>query len=263
MEKNDQQQIEVLARRIVSEGYDFIALQEVNQRLDTPLAKVDHYFQTTDNQQQIHSDNFLFCLIQRLSELNCFYYWSWAFNHIGYDIYHEGIGLLSKTPMEVSDHLLSESSDPKDYHTRRAIIGKTTVAHQQLTVVSSHFSWWQTSETSFAFEWRTLERLLLETTGKLIVMGDFNSEAEKKGEGYELVAESPLRLKDSFLVAKSKTGEATVEEAIDGWDGNSAKLRIDFIWVSELFNVEKYVVVFDGKTDDTISDHYGIEAAVD
>ena len=76
MEDNDRQQIEVLARRIAKEDYDLIGLQEVNQLLASPLAKVDKYFQPTEDQQTIHQDNFLFCLTERLKELGCCYYWN-------------------------------------------------------------------------------------------------------------------------------------------------------------------------------------------
>ena len=262
MEDNDQQQIEVLARRIAKEDYDLIGLQEVNQLLASPLAEVDGYFQPTEDQQTIHQDNFLFCLTERLKELGCCYYWSWTYNHIGYDIYHEGIGLLSKTLMKVASQLVSESSEPSDYHTRRVVIGETMIADQKLIVVSSHFSWWQTNEEAFAYEWRALEKALSEKQGRMIIMGDFNNDAKKVDEGYSLVNRSSLELQDAFSSAKVKIGENTVEESIDGWDENAAKLRIDYIFASQSFQIESYQVVFDGENEYTISDHYGIEVTM-
>ena len=127
MEGNDQQQIEVLANRIAKENYDLIGLQEVNQLLVSPLANVDQYFQPTKEQEAIHQDNFIFLLTERLKELGCSYYWNWTYNHVGYDIYHEGIGLLSKTPLNVESLLISESHDPSDYHTRKVVIGETII----------------------------------------------------------------------------------------------------------------------------------------
>lgn len=47
------------------------------------------------------------------------YYWTWAYNHIGYDRYHEGVAILSKTPIEAREILVSDVDDPTDYHTRR------------------------------------------------------------------------------------------------------------------------------------------------
>lgn len=263
MEDNDHQQIEVLARRIAKENYDLIGLQEVNQLIASPLAEVDKSFQPTKEQQAIHQDNFLFCLTKRLRELGCYYYWSWTYNHIGYDIYHEGIGLMSKTPLKPKSCLLSVSSDPTDYHTRRAVIGETIIDARKVIVVSSHFSWWQDKKSAFAYEWRSLEQVLLSEQGKLIVMGDFNNDATKIDEGYDLIRNSGLELQDTFSFAKSKIGENTVEEAIDGWDGNTKGLRIDYVFCSQGFEIESYVVVFNGENEDIISDHYGVEVAMD
>lgn len=263
MEGKDAEQVTILANKIIRENYDLVSLQEVNQLIASPLAKVDKYFQPTTEQQAIHQDNFLFCLTERLKELGSYYYWSWSYNHVGYDVYHEGIGLLSKTPMEVESRLVSESFDPSDYHTRRIVIGETTIAARKLIVVSGHFSWWQTAEKAFANEWHVLEKALSDKKGSLIIMGDFNNDPRKNGEGYDLVNQSPLRLQDAFVHAKDKFGEFTVEESIDGWDENAAKLRIDYVFTSEDFEIASYRVAFDGKNEYTISDHYGIEVAMD
>ncbi|WP_376717068.1 endonuclease/exonuclease/phosphatase family protein [Enterococcus dongliensis] len=258
MEEQDQQQIDVLANQIAKEEYDLIGLQEVNQLLASPLAKVDTYFQPTSNQQAIHQDNFLFCLTERLKKLGCHYYWSWTYNHIGYDIYHEGIGLLSKTPIKTASYLISKSSDPTDYHTRRFMLGETFIEGQKIVAISSHFSWWHSVDEAFGYEWRMLEEVLSEKQGTLIVMGDFNNDAKKAAEGYDLVCKSSLALQDAFIAARNKTGEYTVEKSIDGWDENAERLRIDYIFTSKNFEIESYRVVFDGKKESVISDHYGV-----
>lgn len=263
MESDNQQQIEVLAKRIAKEEYDVIGLQEVNQLIASPLAEVDKYFQPTKNQQAIRQDNFLFCLTKRLRELGCYYYWSWTFNHIGYDIYHEGIGLLAKVPIKAKSQLISKSSDPTDYHTRRILIGELVINDQNLIVVSSHFSWWKTVEEAFAYEWHALEKAVVEKQGPLIILGDFNNDAKKSSEGYDLVIRSPLELQDAFAYAKTKIGEFTVEKPIDGWAGNAEKLRIDYVFATKNFKIKRYRVVFDGKNEYTISDHYGVEAVMD
>ncbi|MGG5369711.1 endonuclease/exonuclease/phosphatase family protein [Enterococcus sp. AZ196] len=263
MEEDGQKQIEVLAKKIIKEKYDFIGLQEVNQLITSSVAKLDNHFQPTIEQQAIHQDNFLFCLTERLKELGCHYYWSWGYNHIGYDIYHEGIGLLSKTPLKVGNHLISESSDPADYHTRSLVIGETKINGRKIRIISSHFSWWQDDEKAFAFEWQALEEILMEKQSSLILMGDFNNDAKINDEGYDLVKESSLKLQDAFVVAENTVNEYTVEEAIDGWAGNVAKLRIDYVFTSHDFKVESYKIVFDNENEPMISDHYGVEVVMD
>ncbi|MDT2662901.1 endonuclease/exonuclease/phosphatase family protein [Enterococcus hulanensis] len=263
MEADDQKQLETLANQIAKEEYDFIGLQEVNQLMTSPLAKLDKYFQPTSKQQTVHQDNFLFCLVEKLKSLGCYYYWSWSYNHVGYDIYHEGTGLLSRTPMKAENYLISERSDPTDYHTRRAVIGETIIDGQKIIVANGHFSWWQNDKTAFAFEWGALEKVLSEKQGSLIIMGDFNNDAKINGEGYDMVKGSSLKLQDAFVAAKSKFDEYTVEEAIDGWSENAEKLRIDYIFTSQDFNVVSYRIVFNDKNESIISDHYGVEVMMD
>lgn len=263
METDNHMQVDILAKRIAKEDYDFVGLQEVNQLMDSPLAELDEYFQPTVEQQAIRQDNFLFCLVKCLKDLGCNYYWSWSYNHIGYDIYHEGIGLLSKTPIESESHLISESSDPTDYHTRKVMISTTTINGQKTFVASAHFSWWQNEKKAFAYEWSIIEKILLEKQGSLIMMGDFNNEAKRIGEGYDLVKNSSLGLHDAFVLAKDRYGENTVEKEIDGWSGNDAKLRIDYILVSDNYEVKSYHIVFDGNNESIISDHFGIEVEMD
>lgn len=263
MEADDQRQIHVLAQRIAKEKYDLVGLQEVNQGIASPLVTVDSYFQPTEKQQAIRQNNFLFCLTEHLKELGCYYYWNWSYNHIGYDRFHEGIGLLSKTPLIVESHFVSKSSNPADYHTRKVVIGETTVNQEQIVITNVHLSWWRGFNDSFAPEWQTLEEKLKAKSGSLLVVGDFNNDAKKSNEGYDLVTKSSLDLQDAFVAAKKRTGECTVEEAIDGWARNRSGLRIDYVFASKKFEIASYKVVFDDVNDIKISDHFGIEVTMD
>ncbi|MFC4772298.1 endonuclease/exonuclease/phosphatase family protein [Enterococcus hermanniensis] len=261
MENKDEEQIEVLVGKIIKEEYEVVGLQEINQLINSSSIITDKYFQATNNQQTVHEDNFLYRLIQRLNELGHYYYWSWTFNHIGYEKYQEGVGLLSKVPFDkVESLLISKTSNPTDYHTRKVMIGELTIANRTVIVVSGHFSWWK--DQAFYFEWKKLEQRLIIETKDLIVLGDFNNDAKIKEEGYDLIKNSPLQLQDAFKEAKKITGEYTVEKSIDGWVGNLSKLRIDYIFTSKSFLVRNYKIVFNDKNETKISDHYGVEVEV-
>ncbi len=54
-----------------------------------------------------------------------------------------------------------------------------------------------------------------------------------------------------------------MEKKIDGWEQNTEKLRIDFIFVPEGVQVKKYQRIFDGIDSPIISDHYGVEIEID
>ncbi|HHL9982695.1 TPA: endonuclease/exonuclease/phosphatase family protein, partial [Streptococcus pyogenes] len=106
------------------------------------------------------------------------YYWSWAYNHIGYDIYQEGVAILSKQPIHVSDILVSAMADETDYRTRRSLIAKTTLDGKEVAVVNVHLSWF---DKGFLGEWEKLEKELLTLNCPLLLMGDFNNPTDQDG----------------------------------------------------------------------------------
>lgn len=62
-------------------------------------------------------------------------------------------------------------------------------------------------------------------------MGDFNSPAEVRNEGYDLINASGWY--DCYNLAKEKDNGFTVEKVIDGWKDKlkeKTNIRIDHIW---------------------------------
>ena len=259
LEKEPQKKLEQLAQAISEQNYSLIALQEVNQLIESPFADTDSYFCPTDeNQWGIKADNFALLLVTRLKELGHHYYWGWAYNHMGYDKYEEGVALLSKTPLTTQQVTVSKNNDPADYRTRTVLIGQTHLGGHSLTVISGHYSWWIDEQNGFSHEWATLLKNI-PTSEVLLLAGDFNNPAHLSGEGYDLIMASDLKLKDAFIEAPIKQGEYTVEKNIDGWQSNTQKLRIDFIFGKNItFNTCK--IKFDGLNSPIISDHFGIES---
>ena len=200
-------------------------------------------YQPLPSAEPIHQDHYVRLLVEKLAEQGQNYYWTWAYNHIGYDRYHEGVAILSKTPIEAREILVSDVDDPTDYHTRRVALAETVVEGKELAVASVHLSWWN---KGFQEEWARFEAVLKELNKPLLLAGDFNNPAGQ--EGYQAILASPLNLQDAFEVAKERSGSYTVPPEIDGWKGNSEPLRIDYIFTTKDVQVEKLHVVFDGKT---------------
>ena len=123
-----------------------------------------------------------------------------------------------------------------------------------IQVLSCHFSWW--NDGKFAYEWQQTEAFLTERAASLLLLGDFNNEAESLG--YQLVKNSSLQLQDSFLCRNKTIGEASVVKAIDGWQDNQTALRIDYVFASQNEQPVEYEVVFDGQRLPIVSDHFGI-----
>ncbi|MGM0219237.1 endonuclease/exonuclease/phosphatase family protein [Enterococcus sp. AZ126] len=261
LESHPIEKLQQLAEKIIQEDYALIALQEVNQRIDSLPVISTHNFHPTETQLPIHEDNFAYLLVQFLKERGQDYHWSWTYNHIGYSIYHEGVALLSKQPIQPQAVVISAEKEPSDYRRRVLLIGQTKLDEKNITVLSCHYSWWSEAD-GFADEWRKTELALQNHISPLLIMGDFNNPASKKQMGYDLVLNSSLQLQDSFLTASEKIGEHTVEKAIDGWGENQEKLRIDYIFTSKNLTISSYEIVFDEKNAPVISDHFGVSALI-
>ena len=110
-EEDQLDKIKYLAETIYEKNYDVIALQEVSQHRESQIIY--------DN---IREDNFAFLLVEEIKKLGTAYNFIWDFSHYGYDIYEEGVALLSKQPFIKSESLYisldlinssSESWSPK------------------------------------------------------------------------------------------------------------------------------------------------------
>ena len=103
------------------------------------------------------------------------------------------------------------------------------------------------------------------------LMGDFNSPAQVRGEGYDLIA--GWGWQDTYQLAQEKDSGITVEGVIDGWreklavDGSGQGgpgedtvpgMRIDHIWCSKEVGIKRSQVLCDGRHYPKVSDHNGV-----
>ena len=234
MEKDPQEKFRLLLQDILEQNYDLVCLQEINQEISSSLAETDELYYPLASAEPIHQDHYIYLLVQELKKAGRKYYWTWAYNHIGYDRYHEGVGVLSKNPIQAREILVSDVDDPTDYHTRRVALVETMVDGQELAVASVHLSWW---DKGFQEEWARFESVLNDLNKPLLLAGDFNNPA-----------------------GQERSGSYTVPPEIDGWKGNSEPLRIDYIFTTKDIQIDSLQVIFDGKNSPQVSDHYGLTA---
>lgn len=253
MEAEQEAKFQAVADRIASEKYDLICLQEVNQELTSQEVAKPFTYQSVES-IGVHEDHYALSLVEGLAKRGLTYYWSWAYNHIGFDRFHEGVAILSKSPIKARSLVVSDMDDETNYRTRKVLLAETQLGERMVTVASVHLSWW---DKGFQAEWQRLEKVLLAEENPLILMGDFNNPEGQ--EGYQAILESPLKLKDSHKAAQDISGQATVEGDIAGWDGNKAALKIDYIFTSSDFDLLSSKVVFDGQNGAVVSDHFGLE----
>ena len=116
--------------------------------------------------------------------------------------------------------------------------------------------WWKDEEEPFISQMNCLQKKLMEKEENVFLLGDFNSQANIHGEGYDYVKE--LGWQDTYLLARKKDDGITVPGTIDGWKEIDEGMRIDYIFSKESMEVLSSQVVFNGKEDVVISDHFGV-----
>ena len=85
MEKDPEQKFQLLLQDIVENSYDLICFQEINQEITSAQVEAGPLYQPLPSAEPIHQDHYVRLLVEKLAEHGQNYYWTWAYNHIGYD----------------------------------------------------------------------------------------------------------------------------------------------------------------------------------
>ncbi|MCA1055916.1 endonuclease/exonuclease/phosphatase family protein [Rossellomorea aquimaris] len=250
-EDNQREKLSILAHSIAEKSYDVIALQEVSQLIESETVS-----------GIVKQDNFALALLAELEGLGVTdYRLVWDFAHIGYDVYEEGVALLTRHDV-VEEHsfFISKSHDQSYWKTRKIVGATISYNGRPLTFYSCHLGWWQDEEEPFSFQ---ADSLLEQVTSEspYFLMGDFNNNAHIRGEGYDYLLSKGIV--DTYDLARDCDEGVTVEGKIAGWDENKVDLRIDLILANERFDVLSSKVIFNGKNKPVVSDHYGVEVTVE
>lgn len=259
VEDNYSQKLMDFARAIAKEQPEIIALQEVNQTSSGAAAagEISGYVPCGDF--TVREDNHVYNAAKRLEELGAHYYWTWLPMKRGYDKYDEGIAVMSRSPIiETQTVLVSGVDDYADWKTRK-LLGIRTEAVPDEWFFSVHYGWWNDPDESFQSQWQRTVKYM-EKYETVWLMGDFNSPAEVRKEGYDLANSS--RFYDSYELAEKKDSGITVGKIIDGWrdklSENADGMRIDHIRCSKKVIVTSSEVLFNGINYPVVSDHYGV-----
>ncbi|MBS7577823.1 MULTISPECIES: endonuclease/exonuclease/phosphatase family protein [unclassified Enterococcus] len=248
-----------LAKEIIASNIEIIALQEVNQLIEAPIITNQSNIQSL-SKIPIRSDNFAYLLINILEQLGSDYYGIWVDSHTGFEIYEEGVALISKKPFVDTQVITCRNQLDFTNVRRRSQIGGAIYYHEEkIWFYSVHFSWWQfENEELFTSEWLNFQKYgHISKNDNSIIMGDFNNDASILDEGYSLIHKHSS-LYDSFHQAQTKYGEHTISKKIDGWENNNKELRIDYIFTTQPLKIKTYKILFNGQVQNTISDHYGV-----
>lgn len=248
MEENQVEKIKYLAKVIKENQYDVIALQEVSQSIEKNIIK--------DN---IKEDNFVYLLNEELKKIEEFNYnYIWDFSHIGYDIYEEGLAILTKHKIESSEAFyITKSIDKTFYKSRKIIKCTININNNIINFFTCHLGWWNDEAESFRCQ---VKNIINKVDGISFIMGDFNNDAMIKNEGYDYLLNSGLI--DTYTIAVEKDDGITVRGEIAGWEGKKENKRLDIIFSNKRVNVKKSNVIFNDINKNIISDHYGVEVFI-
>ncbi len=253
MEKEDAQ--DIFVSFVKKELPDIIALQEVNQTLEKDKVSLsDKYYIPLEN-SEIREDNYALSVINKLSDADVRYYWIWIKIKKSYNKFEEGLAFLSKAPIEETDSALLSNTEDFDNWKKRMTLG---IKVSGIWFYNVHMGWFLDKEEPFSSQFK---KLMFATRDKknVFLMGDFNSDAKIKGEGYSLVLNSGFY--DLYMLADKKDNGITVRGKIDGWEECDSR-RIDYIFSNKNINVKSCCVVFSGRNFPVVSDHFGVLAEI-
>ena len=249
-EENQLQKIKHLAEVIKEKNYDVIALQEVMQLVDP------------SDDEKVKKDNYAVVLLHELMKLGVTdYQFVWDFAHIGFDIYEEGLAVLTRLPIKKADSfVITNQDDIHNFRTRRVVGVEVMNGDQPMSIYSCHLGWYHDEEEPFKNQ---VDRLVakLPQNQLALVMGVFNNDANIRNEGYDYLLSKGLV--DTYTLAEEKDSGMTVVGKIDGWSNNKKDLRIDLVLANQNIKVKSSHVIFNGQHKEIVSDQFGIEVELD
>lgn len=238
---------------VLTEKPDIIALQEVNQSRTENILNFDELEGMTVvcRDIPIRYDNHALNVVRLLNINGLQYHWAWLPVKVGYGKYDEGIAVLSKFSIEDTDVLLISKEDDYDNWRTRKILG---IKVRGEWFYSVHMGWWDDKDDPFIKQWDRIVRYM-ESKNNVWLMGDFNSKADVRDEGYDCVTADGWY--DTYNLAEDKDLGITVESKIDGWT-NKEEMRIDYIFTNAPVRIKQSKTVFNEKNYPVVSDHYGV-----
>lgn len=254
IEKDYEKKLEIFTDALFRIQPDIIAMQEVNQNSSCEVFTAERDFISACFGIPLKKDNYGLRVMEALKEKGAFYNFAWLGIKKSFEVFEEGLCFLSKKPLKGKTAFLISGTNNNLNWKKRMVLGIEAGGEWFYNV---HMGRWDDDEEPFLSQWEMLNEKARHGTPRWL-MGDFNSPADTRNEGYDCILSSGWY--DTFMLANKKDNGITAVGKIDGWrDKESFKAeRIDYIFTDTKREFESSYTVFNGKNEKQISDHHAI-----
>lgn len=237
---------------------DFIAFQECAQNKSTAISS-----------GIIRNDNMALVISDRLkAKYNKDYNFAWNWAHYGWNVWEEGVAVLSRYPLvDSEDRYISSGTGTANITSRKVIYGSYQVPGGRFNLFSAHTHW----RTSLTDEEQNnqVKKIQLMVSEKeaaapgvvSFVCGDFNGNPTSDypwSEGYNTMMKDDV-YSDTF---RAVYPEANTKPAQSKYYTVGGELpgRIDYIFAKKdpRINVIDSQIIFTSSIVGNVSDHFGV-----
>lgn len=229
---------EIIVETILSKKPDVICLQEVAQsRSEDDLSR-----------RNIHQDNYGFRLVEEVQKrANIKYYFYYKSIKRSFDIYDEGVAILSLKPLREEEvKVISKTNDYDNWKKREILAYTLQNQDEQITIATTHFGWsdgYEVFEDQFCLATENIKDKPL-----TILAGDFNIRFQS--DEYKYITKQgwhDLFIDDlKFCQLPTFRGDFAT---------NDSPARLDYIMTNHKVKCMEKEILFG---ENRVSDHYGI-----
>jgi len=256
-ETNQLDKLNIIADFIANNDIDFVAFQECAQNKSANVVS-----------DILKTDNMALLICQRIkNEHNKDYNFVWNWSHHGWEVWEEGVAIMSKHKiLETDNKYISTKNNIYDIESRKIIFASFKILDNKIiNIFSTHTNWRNTEvddEQNNQIENIKImvsQKEVSETNNIIsIVCGDFNCNPTSNypwSEGYNQMIKDN-KFKDSFLEANKEANLKSCFNIYKTMNDNYTG-RIDYIFVKNTNNylITNSEIVF--KTT-KVSDHFGV-----
>ncbi|MBB6061919.1 maltose 6'-phosphate phosphatase [Thermosipho japonicus] len=244
---------EKIVQFIMDENIDIAVFQEAAQHRDMDI--IEEKFGI-----KIKRKNYIKVLHELLLKKNKFYEYVWDFSHYGWNIWEEGLGILTKYPIvNFESKYISKTKDKFSIYSRKILKTTLLINNKLVDIYTVHLNW---VRNGFENEYKKLINWINKSSNsRLIIAGDFNINAGTKDyEKFISMNVKGEKLTDVFY----ETNRYKIDEPTIRKDKFNDGGRIDYILVSKHFRaIDSRIVFKDNDKYGRVSDHMGLWAKLE